>query len=117
MYIVTKEKPRVMHASHIEDDSEDDVPYRQFQRTKTHADYDDDVLIRGIYKGDESHVYEQVDTDFDYTTTLAPQPQTETRKHKILPYAQMKGPNPRQKNNYMLQHDRVHHNMFTLYNQ
>lgn len=98
-----------MHASHIEDD---DVSYRKIPRTKSHTDYDDDVLIQGIYKGDESHIHEDVETNYEYTT-LQPQPQTETKKHKV-PYI-MRNQNPRQKN-HLQQHAGEHHHRLTLYN-
>lgn len=70
-----------MHASHIEDDFED-LSYKKMPRIRAHPDDYDDFFIQGIYKGDESHVHEDIDSTVVYTT---PQPQTEVKKQK-LPY-------------------------------
>lgn len=99
VYIVTKERPRVMHATHIEDDFAD-LPYRRAPRTaKTHpVDYDD-VAIQGIYKGDESHVHEDISDDgSEYATVVPPPPpRPETTGSLKLPYmlrgASLKQPN------------------------
>lgn len=99
-----------MHASHIEDD-DDDVPYKKKPRTKSHADYDDDVLIQGIYKGDESHIHEDVDTNYDYTT-LQPQLPTEKIKQK-LPYI-LRSHNPKQKNYLQQSTGENHHEVVRL---
>lgn len=105
IYIVTKDKPRVLHASHIEEDYEDS--YRKSPRTKSH-DYDDTV-IQGIYKGDESNVHEDIDSSLGFTT---PEPQLEYKKHK-LPYI-MKNSNLKQRN-FLLQHTGARHNRLKLY--
>lgn len=68
-----------MHASHIEDDFEDLQSYKKMPRIKAHPDYDD-FFIQGIYKGDESHVHEDIDSNFAYTT---PQTQTDVKKKKL----------------------------------
>lgn len=109
VYIVTKDKPRVMHASHIEDDF-DDSSHRKFPRTKTQPDYGD-VLIQGIYQGDESHVHEDVGIAPEYTTSQPLQTaKTIVKNQQKLPYMLT---------NYNfkpLQRTGARHNRFTLYN-
>lgn len=107
IYIVTKEKPKVIHASHIEDDIED-TSYRKSPRIKSHPDYDD-IFIQGIYKGDESHVHEDVDSNLEYTTL---EPKLEKKKHK-LPYI-LKNYNIKQ-HNYKLEQSVARHNRLKLY--
>ncbi|XP_050431421.1 uncharacterized protein LOC126839987 [Adelges cooleyi] len=103
VYIVTKEKPRVMHASHIEEDYEDG--YRKSPKHKSHPEYDD-VVIQGIYRGDESHIHEDVDNNnYDYSTGL---PQIKSIKPK-LPYMLQKN-NGKKKNssyNTVTRHNRL----------
>lgn len=77
VYIVTKDRPRVMHATHIEDEFEDVGP-QYFKRSpgtraRAAADYDDESVIQGVYRGDESHVVHQEIGGVAATSSARPQ--------------------------------------------
>lgn len=103
VYIVTKDKPTVMYASHIEDDFDDHVAYWKSTRSKTAHSEHDDLSIRGIYREDGSHVQE--DIDVDQSQHVSPKPaHVEIKKHKLLPYVMTSSSsNNNKKLNYMLQ--------------
>jgi len=113
VYIVTKDKPKVMHASHIEDDIED-VPHKKITRIRTNPDHE--VLIRGIYKGDESHVHEDIEYSNVEFTTLQPEINTNALNKHIQPYI-LKTSNLKP-NNYLLYHNmNVRHNRLRQYDE
>lgn len=101
VYIVTKDKPRVMHASHIEDDFDDNVAHWKATKSKAaHMDYNDQS-IQGIYKGDESHVHEDIDDDGQLRHHVSPESMhVGIKKHKILPFI-MSSPHYNKRQNYM----------------
>ncbi|VVC32173.1 Hypothetical protein CINCED_3A004024 [Cinara cedri] len=124
VYIVTKEKPRVMHALPIEDDEFDGaLPRGKSQRTR--PELYDDSPIRAIYNGDDdgshSHVHESLYTD-DLHATVRPQLQNiNVEKRPKIPYVLKHSGDPavvtsHSNNNYLAQRAAAkHHSRLTFY--